>query len=72
MNGSYHTLVTLRFIHNTFSNWEIIKHGVPQGSILGPLLFFLYINDYSETINGKSKPVLFTDDISMIFTSSNF
>ena len=43
-----------------------------KDQFLGPLLIYLYINDYSITINGKSKPVSFTDDISMRFTSSNF
>ena len=57
--------------HSSFSNWGVIKHGVPQGSILGPLLFLLYINDLSKTINRKSKPILFVDDTSIIFTNSN-
>ncbi|PNF17558.1 hypothetical protein B7P43_G15556, partial [Cryptotermes secundus] len=58
--------------HNAFSNWGIIKHGVPQGSILGPLLFLLYINDLSKTINNKSKPILYADDTSIIFKNSKF
>jgi hypothetical protein len=34
------------------------------------VLFILYVNDLSKTINGNSKPVLFADDISVIATGS--
>jgi hypothetical protein len=51
---------------NSYSNWGIVKHGVPQGSILGSLSFLLYINDLPQIINSQSKPILFTDDISII------
>jgi hypothetical protein len=51
---------------NSYSNWGIVKHGVPQGSILGPLLFLLYINDLPQIINSQTKPILFADDTSII------
>jgi hypothetical protein len=46
-----------------------IEQGVPQGSVLGPLLFLLYINDLPVNVHDE-KLVMFADDISVLISDS--
>jgi hypothetical protein len=55
-----------------FSKRGIIKHEVPQGSILEPLLFIIYTNDLPPLINTLPEPLIFADNTLFIISSKSF
>lgn len=56
--------------NNTPSSIKQVHHGVPQESVLGPLLFLIYVNDMVR-ISSKVKFLLFADDTTLFIQGSN-
>ena len=57
-------------IEDRISNTKGIRYGVPQGSVLGPLLFILYINDLPN-ISDKVRFILYADDANIVITADS-
>ena len=54
-------------INGKSSKWSDVLSGIPQGSILGPLLFIIYINDLPGVVGSVCK--LFADDCKLLWES---
>ena len=55
-------------VHGTSSSFTNVTCGVPQGSILGPLLFLIYENDMAGAINEKI--LLYADDTAILVSDN--
>jgi len=56
-------------IQGTKSNFFTVKSGVPQGSIRGPLLFLLFVNDM-VTVSSTANLIMFVDDTNLFFSGN--
>ena len=50
-------------LNGKMSKWTSVTAGVPQGSVLGPLFFLIYINDLVDNLTSEAK--LFANDTSL-------
>ena len=56
-------------LNGQLSSWSNIESGVPQGSVLGPFSFLIFLNDLSEVLTANVR--LFADDVSLFSVIEN-
>ena len=70
INSYVHNIMQFVSIDGTDSKTRHMQYGVPQGSILGPLLFVIYINNIPN-VSQIAKFILYADDTNIIITGGN-
>ena len=58
-------------LRGKYSSWREVTSGVPQGSVLAPIMFLVYINDINENIGTESYLNMFADDAKIQRTIKN-
>ena len=53
------------------SDWVVINHGDLQGTDLGPLIFIIYVNDFSEAVSTNCDVLQFADDTAILCHAKN-
>ena len=53
------------------TDWVVRNHGVPQGTVLGPSIFILHLNDFSEAASTNCGILKFADDKAIQFHAKN-
>ena len=57
--------------NNTLSYKKSVNIGVPQGTILGPILYLLFVNDFADTLIGNIESIMYADDSSLYCCGDN-
>ncbi len=52
-------------VENSFSDWSAVVSGVPQGSVLGPVLFIIFVNDIADNVALDVSLNIFADDVKL-------